>query len=719
MQVSSTPIRVAIACSVSAAALLAQAVAMSAQPTALVRGPYLQRGAPTSVVVRWRTSSPTDSVVRFGRVPGAPTGIVQTASQTTEHAVTLTGLSAHTRYFYAVGSAASTLVGGDLDHSFVTSPTPGARVPTRLWVLGDSGTANLQARQVRDAFLAMARTRAPDLWLMLGDNAYSSGTDAEYQTAVFDMYPSLLRRAVLWPTFGNHDAISADSATQRGPYYDAFTLPAGGESGGVPSGTEAYYSFDYGNLHVVCLDSSESNRTPSGPMLTWLAQDLAANAADWTIAFFHHPPYSKGSHDSDLDVELREMREYALPILEAGGVDLVLAGHSHSYERSYLLTGHYGASSTLSAGSILDSRPGDGDSGGYGKVRGTSGSVYVTAGSSGQLSGGALNHPAMVRAFSQLGSVVIDVDGPRLEMSFIGTSPGEIVDSVVMMTHAPVGRPSAPQMLRAETSDTAVRLKWHAAGGGGRPEQYVIEAGTAPGGSDVAIAATGTLDTVFGAAAPPGRYFARVRAANGAGTSPPSNDVPIEVRTGIHTPPRPPEHLRADVLGAQVALQWTPPPSGAAGFQFEAGGTPGSAALARLQLGLPGLIAGGVPPGVYYVRVRSLGLGGAGAPSAEVQVVVGGVAAPPEPPGTIRPEIQGHTVRLTWAPPGRGSAAVRYVVEAGGSSGEGTVVRVTTADAGTTAVFTAVPSGTYAVRVRGENALGIGLPSLEARVVVP
>ena len=60
---------------------------------------------------------------------------------------------------------------------------------------------------------------------MLGDNAYESGTDDEYQAGIFDMYPSYLRTSVLWPTFGNHDAVSSNSSTGTGPYYDIFTLP--------------------------------------------------------------------------------------------------------------------------------------------------------------------------------------------------------------------------------------------------------------------------------------------------------------------------------------------------------------------------------------------------------------------------------------------------------------------------------------------------------------
>ena len=74
---------------------------------------------------------------------------------------------------------------------------------------------------------------------------------------------------------------------------------------------------------------------------------------DWTIVFWHHPPYTKGSHNSDSEIELIDMRLNFVPILEAYGVDLVLCGHSHSYERSKFIDGHYGNSRTFSDGTMV------------------------------------------------------------------------------------------------------------------------------------------------------------------------------------------------------------------------------------------------------------------------------------------------------------------------------------------------------------------------------
>ena len=405
------------------------ALAAVAQAATVTRGPYLQSGTDTSVVVRWRTDVASDSRVSYGSAPGSLDASVDDPAVKTEHEVVLSGLARETKYYYAVGTTTGNLAGNDATHFFVTAPLRGTPKSTRIWVLGDSGTANSSARAVRDAYDAFTGTRDTDLWLMLGDNAYNSGTDSEYQAAVFDTYPTMLRKSVLWPTLGNHDGGSADSATQSGVYYNIFTLPRNAEAGGVASGTEAYYSFDYGNIHFIVLDSFDSDRSPTGAMLTWVRADLQATAQDWTIAFWHHPPYSKGSHDSDSSSELTDMRRNALPILENEGVDLVLSGHSHSYERSFLLDGHYGTSSSLTAAMKLDA--GDGRPGGDGAYEKVTlgpaphqGAVYTVAGSSGKTGGGPLNHPAMFVSLNILGSLVLDVNGSRLDATFLDSTGG-------------------------------------------------------------------------------------------------------------------------------------------------------------------------------------------------------------------------------------------------------------------------------------------------------
>jgi hypothetical protein len=416
----------------------------------LTRGPYLQKAAPTQMTIRWR-----NTLYDLGRVRYGPTQVTlnQTVDEATipgpqpgDHIVTLTGLTPNTTYFYSIGSGSDTLApiapADGADFKFTTPPTAGTVIDTRIWVLGDAGTANTDAAAVRNAFYTFTGNRTPNLVLELGDNAYNSGLDTEFQAAVFAMYPTMLRKTPFWSCLGNHETAQATAFVDTYPYFDIYTLPTAGEAGGVASGTEHYYSFNYGNIHFIALDSMTANRsvddpsTPSvnedGPMATWLRADLQSTTATWVICFFHHPPYTKGSHNSDTEGELVQMRQNFLPILEAGGVDLTLAGHSHIYERSFLLDGHYGLSTTLTPAMKLN--PGDGrpaGNGAYMKPLGGAahtGSVYATAGSSGQVGGtqAGFPMPAHYIGLTNLGSLVLDINGNRLDATFIrenGSTP--------------------------------------------------------------------------------------------------------------------------------------------------------------------------------------------------------------------------------------------------------------------------------------------------------
>ena len=417
----------------------------------VIRGPYLQSGTPTSMVIKWRTSTATNSVVWYGPNPANLNQTTQQSGSRTDHEITLSGLQPNTTTYYAIGDNGGVLAGGTSKYFFETSPPPGSVQPVRAWVLGDCGTANSNARDVRDGYYSYVGSNYTDLILLLGDNAYDDGTDAEYQDAIFrNMYEDKLIQSVIWSTPGNHDYHSASASSQTGPYYDIFTFPKNGEAGGLPSGTEAYYAFDYANIHFVVLDSHDSGRDPGDPMLIWLENDLNATQQEWIITFFHHPPYSKGSHDSDEESHLIDMRENVLPILEAAGVDLVLSGHSHSYERSYLLNGHYGPSGSLLPNMILDNGDGRLDgSGAYQKYEtGTNagkGAVYTCAGSSGKVSDGPLDHPVMYYSAGTLGSLSLEVMDQQLDLKFIGVN-GEVLDYFTIRKFTPVGNPPAVQI---------------------------------------------------------------------------------------------------------------------------------------------------------------------------------------------------------------------------------------------------------------------------------
>ncbi len=306
-------------------------------------------------------------------------------------------------------------------------------------------------------------SRIPDLNLQMGDNAYTSGTDAEYQTGYFNMYANIFRKMPQWSTLGNHDANNGSTNPLANfPYFDMFTFPTAGECGGVGSGTEHYYSFDYGNIHFICLDSQASDTSTietngsDGPMAVWLRQDLAGITATWIIAFWHHPPYSKGSHNSDTEPQMVRMRTNFNPILENGGVDLVFLGHSHNYERSVLLDGFYGRSDQVPGiTAAMRKNAGNGSTSGFtttanGKIRNAAngfiatdttagtvippdgayikpltgprdrfGAVYNTAGMSGLADSGMIDHPAMYVSYNNVGTVNLDVNGNSLTCTFV------------------------------------------------------------------------------------------------------------------------------------------------------------------------------------------------------------------------------------------------------------------------------------------------------------
>jgi len=135
-------------------------------------------------------------------------------------------------------------------------------------------------------------------------------------------------------------------------------------------------------------------------------------------------------------------------VLEAGGVDLVLGGHSHSYERSYLIDGHYGTSGTFDPATMLvDGGNGNpaGD-GAYDKPDGPhAGAVYAVAGCSGKISGGPLNHPVMCVSLNRLGSVVLDFDAGRLDVSFLD-STGAVADAFTMLSASYEGVYCVPEV---------------------------------------------------------------------------------------------------------------------------------------------------------------------------------------------------------------------------------------------------------------------------------
>ena len=397
----------------------------------IIRGPYLQRITEESVVIMWRTDIECGSKIYFGTRLNEFDQLFESNSKTTEHTARIVGLEPGTKYYYEIYVDDESLAGGDLEHYFIAAPEQGSNTPTRIWVLGDIGWPTEELKQVRDQYYDYTGDRHTDICLLLGDIAYTHGRDSEYQRPLFDMFKELLRHTATWPTYGNHDSYcsTCDSTLHTGPYFDIFKVPNVGQAGGVPSYSKAYYSFNYGNIHFVSLNSMDWQ---GSQMIEWLYADLAESEAMWTVVFWHHPAYSRGAHDSDVSSELILMRSEIVPILERLGVDLVLAGHNHCYERSYLIDGHHGISDTFEESMILNKSDGTNNGGGiYIKPSVTGqpneGIVHVSMGCSSIIKEGALDHPVMYKSVSDFGSLVIDVVDNQLNAKMINNN-GDVID---------------------------------------------------------------------------------------------------------------------------------------------------------------------------------------------------------------------------------------------------------------------------------------------------
>ena len=301
-------------------------------PVTVVRGPYLQQVTSTAATVVWATRDPGAGQVRATAGGSTVTANAVTtvyaasatgmASDYHQHEARLSGLTPGTTYSYDI------LVGGvDVNaqaDTLATAPAPGTGTVTFV-AIGDSGTGSAEQRQIA----ALLDAQPFDLMLHGGDIVYGhsgGGGQATHQTMhdwFFSVYGNSLRTRPVFPSIGNHDS---DSSNGHGrPYLDMFVLPTNGSA-------ERYYSFDYGPLHVVVLDTELAfqDSTRRAAQIAWLESDLAATSQPWKVAVFHRPPFNAGTrHGSDLAV-----RAAFSPVFEEYGVQAVITAHEHTYERS-------------------------------------------------------------------------------------------------------------------------------------------------------------------------------------------------------------------------------------------------------------------------------------------------------------------------------------------------------------------------------------------------
>lgn len=155
--------------------------------------------------------------------------------------------------------------------------------------------------------------RLPGTVLALGDLAYRDGSAREFR----DCYDPTWGRfkARTWPVPGNHEYRTPQAA----PYFDYW-------GSRVDAAGEGYYAVDVGAWRMIALNSN-IDAGPGSPQMLWLARELAQNRRTCTLAFWHHPRFSSGSHGDNPHMET------AWQLLHAAGAEPVLSGHDHLYER--------------------------------------------------------------------------------------------------------------------------------------------------------------------------------------------------------------------------------------------------------------------------------------------------------------------------------------------------------------------------------------------------
>lgn len=285
-------------------------------PGLIARQPYLQNTTTSSVTVVWRSAYAAESIVEYGETPALGRVAGSFGANVIDHAVEITGLQSGTTYWYRVNANQQPAT---VRLPFETAPLPGSGTEVSFLAFGDSGTASPE----QYALGARMATEDADFVLHTGDLVYPSGglpnPIPEYDLRVFKPYEDLFRLHPFFPATGNHDAKAAFV-----PFQSAFFLP---DHGGSDVTRELYYSFTWGDAKIVVLETTLLHKLPFGEPYHWLVNELSSNTSKWLIVVGHHPLYSHRGTEPGLVPTLE-------PLFETYGVDLVLAGHDHDYERS-------------------------------------------------------------------------------------------------------------------------------------------------------------------------------------------------------------------------------------------------------------------------------------------------------------------------------------------------------------------------------------------------
>ena len=386
-------------------------------------------------------------------------------------------------------------------------------------VIGDYGSNDANQLSVAN----LVKSWNPDFIITVGDNNYPDGEAATIDASIGKYYQEFIYPYAgsygagatvnrFWPSVGNHDWDNQTGAKLQ-PYLDYFTLPH----------KERYYDFVQGPAHFFVIDSD--NREPDGitsnsTQAHWLRNKLAASNAPWKVVYFHHPPYSSRTSFTSLQWPFREW-----------GANVVLAGHTHIYERV-----------------LKDGFP------------------YIVNGLGGESLGSFSTaiEGSLMRYGSDYGAMRVTASADVITFEFI-TRAGTLIDTYTINRNAPV--PASPGKLTATTFSTGqIDLAW--ADNSEGEDGFKIEQATdgvnykriATVGPNITAYSNINLQTAT-------TYHYRVRAFTYDKNSGYSNSASASTTTGA---PDAPTNLTAVAASAsQINLTWTDNSAKENGFEIE------------------------------------------------------------------------------------------------------------------------------------------------------
>jgi acid phosphatase type 7 len=289
--------------------------AMSTASQVLVRQPYIQKLAPVSVTIAFKSDVSVAGGVEYGITDSLGT-IVTEAAPSLLHGIDIEGLSPNTMYFYRAsldGVYATPLL------SFKTAKD--ASVPIFSFnAVGDLGCGNTYGCA---AVASQYRASESDFGLLLGDIVYDTGADEDYDPKYFANYWRFSQERCNYTSIGNHETY-----TNSGQPYDDnfFCFNNNAEL------SERYYSFRYGNALFIALDPVTHGFGVEDTQTLWLTDTLQSSNDFWKFAFFHYQPYSCCYRGSNL-----ALREAWSPIFEQYNLDMAFTAHDHGYERTNVI----------------------------------------------------------------------------------------------------------------------------------------------------------------------------------------------------------------------------------------------------------------------------------------------------------------------------------------------------------------------------------------------